>query len=208
MRAALLAVAAALGACVPGEGPLMSPGQDCLGCHGGGEARRWTAAGTWSAQGQHVTFTDANGRTVTVRTNQAGNFYTAEPLALPLAVSVDGAAMPAPVTYGGCNRCHDRGGTMATGPNMLPGVDCLSCHDGSSGVKRFTAAGTWTGGATVVLSGGTTVTLSGQSTVGNFFTEAALVFPLTARVNGSAMPAPVTYGGCNRCHGAGGGGGD
>lgn len=210
MRAGLAAAAAAaaLAACIPEEGPLMAAGQDCLGCHGGGEARRWTAAGTWRSQGQQVTFAEANGRSVTVRTNQAGNFYTAEPLAFPLTVSVDGAAMPNPVTYGGCNRCHDRGAALAGGPDMLPGADCLACHDGTSGVKRFTAAGTWQPGARVVLSGGTTVTLSGQSAVGNFFTDAPLAFPLTASVNGSAMPGPVTYGGCNRCHGNGGGGGD
>ena len=86
----------------------MAAGQDCLGCHDGGDAKRWTAAGTW-ASGSHVTLTDATGRRISLRTNQVGNFYTAERLAFPLTVAVDGATMPTPVTYGGCNRCHGAG---------------------------------------------------------------------------------------------------
>ena len=59
--------------------------------------------------GSHVTLTDATGRRISLRTNQVGNFYTAERLAFPLTVAVDGATMPTPVTYGGCNRCHGAG---------------------------------------------------------------------------------------------------
>lgn len=112
MRARAVAAAlVALAACVPEEGPLMKPGEDCLECHGGGdEARTWTAAGTWGGQGSHVTITDSNGKSFTLRTNQVGNFYTAERLAFPLRVSVDGSEMPDPVTYGGCNACHGEGG--------------------------------------------------------------------------------------------------
>ncbi len=97
-------------ACIPEEGPLMEPGSDCLECHDGGEARRWTAAGTWGGQGNAVSIQDAGGKSFTLRTNQAGNFYTAESLSFPLRVSVNGRAMPSAVSDGSCNRCHGEGG--------------------------------------------------------------------------------------------------
>ncbi len=93
----------------------MKAGQDCLECHGGGEARTWTVAGTWS-RGASVTITDATGWSLTLRGNAVGNFYTAESLTFPLqSVVVDGASMPANAApdafrYGGCNRCHGGGG--------------------------------------------------------------------------------------------------
>jgi hypothetical protein len=114
-RLALLS--ALLGAaCIPNPGPTMSPGQDCLECHGGGggeeDAVAWTVAGTWSGEGHHVSITDSAGKSFTLTTNQVGNFYTREPLQQPLhlSVSVDGRAMPGTVSYGGCNRCHGSGG--------------------------------------------------------------------------------------------------
>ena len=107
-------------ACIPEEGPLMAPGADCLDCHGGDEAKTWTAAGTWTAEGQHVWISDANGKSFTLRTNQVGNFYTAEPLVFPIAVSVDGVPMGVAVTYGGCNSCHGSGGGGAGGLLSAP----------------------------------------------------------------------------------------
>jgi hypothetical protein len=110
-----------LAACVPDRGPLMAPGEDCLSCHSrGGGARPWTVAGTVLAapdaavedgvQGATVVLTDARGRTLELRTNQAGNFYSAESLALPLRVAVRRGAtvreMGFLVQYGGCNSCH------------------------------------------------------------------------------------------------------
>lgn len=192
----------------PELGPLMAAGQDCLGCHDGATARRWTVAGTWHP-GARVTVADAAGKSFTLHANKVGNFYSAEPVVFPLAVGVDGKTMPALATYGGCNRCHSNVGTGQTGPLMLPGQDCLACHDGAQAL-RWTVAGTWSrAGATVTLadSRGRTVTLT-TNQVGNFYTSQALAFPLTARVGGQQMPDPVTYGGCNRCHGSGGGGGD
>jgi hypothetical protein len=121
-RLAPLAAAAALAGCIPEEGPMMEPGSDCMECHSpGGEARAWTVAGTFGSQGSHVTFTDQHGWTITLRANRAGNFYTAEPVALPLkAISVDGRAMPANEMAraatlrnpGSCNAatCHNGGG--------------------------------------------------------------------------------------------------
>jgi len=107
-------------ACIPEEGPLMLPGEDCIGCHDGGEARAWTAAGTVfqtrtsgtgsSARGARVHLRDANGRSITLETNQAGNFYTAERLRFPLRARLeqDGVVreMTPEVEYGGCNHCH------------------------------------------------------------------------------------------------------
>lgn len=193
-------------------GPEMAPNQDCLACHDGAQARRWSAAGTWTRAGATVTLADAASRSVSVTTNRVGNFYTDVSLAFPLTASVDGVRMPVPVTYGGCNRCHasgaNSGGNGTNGPLMLPGQDCLACHDGAQAL-RWTVAGTWgVAGNTVTLvdARGQTVTLA-TNQVGNFYTSQALTFPLTARVGGQQMPAQVTYGGCNRCHGNGGGGG-
>jgi hypothetical protein len=184
----------------PDEGPLMDPGKDCLGCHGGGgEANRWTAAGTWT-RGAEVTVVDANGKSVTMRGNKVGNFYTAESLAFPLTAYVDGVVMPKPVVYGGCNMCHE-GARVSTGPLMRPGQDCLACHQGGL-APRYTVAGTWpAAGASVELRDAQNrlVTLT-TNEVGNFYTAEALAFPLTATVDGSLMEDPVPHGDCNRCH--------
>jgi hypothetical protein len=109
--AALVALLIASAACIPEAGPMMKPGSDCLGCHGGGEAPRWTVAGTWTAQGQHVVIVDAAGKSFSLHVNKAGNFWSAEPVTFPLQVSVDGAAMSDPVDAIGasCNRCHGDG---------------------------------------------------------------------------------------------------
>jgi len=97
-------------ACIPEEGPMMEPGSNCLECHGGGEAPRWTVAGTLGGQGIAVPIRDAAGKSFTLHTNQAGNFWTAEPLAFPIRVLV--AEMPSPVTaqQANCNTCHGSGG--------------------------------------------------------------------------------------------------
>jgi hypothetical protein len=130
--------------CIPADGPLMAPGEDCLECHGGGasdgnggggdeltttpasrlddDGPRWSAAGTVypsagsdadaGLEGARVHLTDANGRSITLRTNQAGNFYTAERLRFPLRVAVTAGGVTKPmedaVEYGGCNHCHTR----------------------------------------------------------------------------------------------------
>jgi hypothetical protein len=130
----MIAAAALAVSCVPGEGPLMSPGENCLECHGGGtlpggsatvgdaedEGPRWTIAGTVyrsftapagdGLQGAKVHVRDAGGRALTLRTNRAGNFYTAERVQFPLRVSVEYGAdlleMELDAAYGGCNACH------------------------------------------------------------------------------------------------------
>ncbi len=178
----------------------MAPGQDCLVCHDGARAQRWTAAGTFWP-GAHVTITDAGGKAVGLRGNKVGNFYTAEALVFPLTVSVEGRAMPQPVVYGGCNRCHGSA-AAGTGPLMAPGQDCLACHDGAA-ATRWSVAGTWTPDAVVTVTDttGKAVGLTANQ-VGNFYSAEPLVFPLTAVVDGARMPAAVTYGGCNQCHGS------
>ena len=113
------AIAALLtAACIPEPGPMMSPGEPCLDCHGGGggeeDAVAWTVAGTWSGQGLHVDIQDSAGKSFTIRTNQAGNFYTREPLQFPIRVAVEGQQMNQPTLLSpplnDCNRCHGGGG--------------------------------------------------------------------------------------------------
>jgi hypothetical protein len=120
-RAPLLAVLLGAGAAgCGGLGPSMSPGQDCLACHSNGQAQTWTLAGTLyrrpdagegdGLEGAHVLLTDAIGRSYTLTTNAAGNFYTAEALEFPVQVSVqkDGVEvwMSTAAVVGGCNGCH------------------------------------------------------------------------------------------------------
>jgi hypothetical protein len=95
------ALAVLLAGCIPEEGPMMLPGQDCMECHASGaqedDARPWSVAGTIAGRmGANVVITDAKGWSFTLRSNKAGNFYTAEGVALPLrSIVVDGRAMPA-----------------------------------------------------------------------------------------------------------------
>ena len=109
-----------LAGCIPEEGPTMARGDDCLGCHSGsGEAKAWTVAGTTGIggaaealpgrQGSSIVISDGTGRSFTIRANQAGNFYSAEAMAFPLRVAVDGAVMSAAVSDGSCNNCHGHG---------------------------------------------------------------------------------------------------
>jgi hypothetical protein len=107
-------------ACASENSPIMKPGQDCTRCHDGDEAPKWTAAGTVfpevsspadaGLEGVAVVVTDAGGRSITMTSNSAGNFYTAEPLTPPLDAHVekDGHRIVAnaAVPRGGCNDCH------------------------------------------------------------------------------------------------------
>jgi hypothetical protein len=126
MRAAALSLLVC--ACVPDNGPLMRPGEDCMACHGGhgtlapGErtrhAKAWTVAGTvfdpndlaLGVEGAQVHLTDANGWSFSLRTNEAGNFYSRENVAFPLQACISrGAASKcqvSPVANGSCNSCH------------------------------------------------------------------------------------------------------
>jgi hypothetical protein len=119
-----LASVLATGCAVPANGLDMAPGQDCLQCHDGTQAKRWTAAGTWRP-GSHVTITDAVGTSFTIRANGVGNFYTSQALTFPLTARAGGAQMPGPVIYGGCNRCHGSGGGANRRGGTLDGGSIL-----------------------------------------------------------------------------------
>lgn len=149
--AVLVAFAAA---CDPTNGPLMKPGSDCLGCHDGGRAKRWTVAGTIydgpvdapgaAVEGATVRITDATGWTLQRETNQAGNFYTAERVAFPLKVCVtrrgSEACMeePLPAGTGSCNACHGPDGILGPANHAAlfdiaaaskhGGLGCIECH--------------------------------------------------------------------------------
>ena len=121
MRHLAVWVALSAAGCIPSEGPMMEPGQDCLDCHAAGEGPpTWTFAGTVfgaedaatsdGVRGVTVTVTDRNGKSVTVRSNEAGNFYSAEKLTPPFRASMSRGGrvetMEDTFEYGGCNTCH------------------------------------------------------------------------------------------------------
>ncbi len=107
---------------------------------------------------------------------------------------------------------------FATGPTMLPGDNCRSCHGGPS--SQYPDAPAWTVAGTVFESAdsdvgasgvkvlihditGNTLTLTTNG-VGNFYTNTELDFPywVTLEKDGVMvdMPAPPPSGGCNACH--------
>jgi len=127
---AVLAAGLALGlpAC-GGENPnaMRNQGEDCDGCHTpGGKAPRslFTASGSVfrsrdgeplesGAKEVALTLTDAGGRTLQLKTNSGGNFYTDKALAYPVRVALqtlpDGAVRQGPAgtcSHGNCNLCH------------------------------------------------------------------------------------------------------
>jgi hypothetical protein len=113
-----------LAACQPVDSPIMLPGDDCLSCHtvgGEGAGHVWTLAGTVftgpqaavtdGVQGAQVLVTDSNGKALTLGTNEAGNFYTAESLQFPVHVEVQQGntriGMDGHPAVGACNTCHN-----------------------------------------------------------------------------------------------------
>ena len=101
---------------------------------------------------------------------------------------------------------------------MLPGANCLACHDGTNNEEdeapRFDAAGTAfldLGGSEPVVGALVRITDANDVVVemetnsaGNFYTTRTLVFPIDAEieVDGTVrtMAASVGVGGCNACH--------
>lgn len=107
---------------------------------------------------------------------------------------------------------------FATGPTMLPGDNCRSCHGGPS--SQYPEAPDWTVAGTVFESaesdvgasgvrvlirdiGGKTLELTTNS-AGNFYTDTSLEFPYWVSLEKDGvvvdMPAPPPSGGCNACH--------
>jgi len=129
----------ALCACIPDDGPAMRPGQDCMACHTatgaatgalpGGErghhaSPAWNVAGTVfdpanassGFEGAEVQITDATGWSFSLRSNEAGNFYSAESPTFPLhvCISANGTAkcQQSPLANGACNSCHSEAGSQ------------------------------------------------------------------------------------------------
>jgi hypothetical protein len=139
--AAALAAALALTACEGSEdeGPDMQPGSDCMACHTGGDAPRFTAAGTVFAGGSStagvggatVTITPASGPAVTLVTRASGNFYTSAALTPPLTISVtDGTntnVMNAGASSGACGSCHKPAGAAAARVHVGT-CSAVGCH--------------------------------------------------------------------------------
>lgn len=113
----------------------MTPGQDCMQCHtanGLASARVWTVAGTVYADplaepdggllNAQILVMDHVGTQLTLLSNEAGNFYTAEPLVPPIQVeaqwgdhrmrmvepptAVQPCATCPPAVSFSCNACH------------------------------------------------------------------------------------------------------
>lgn len=136
---AIAATALTLAACGEGEedeGALMSPGSDCISCHG-----EFTAAGTVYAAGEAasgagiagvtVTLTGSGGGQVVTRTtNAAGNFFTSAALTAPISVTLSGNGGTVTVTDhngGACGDCHAPGNGAGAPPRVHVGT-CVDCH--------------------------------------------------------------------------------
>lgn len=96
-------------------------GMDCLSCHGDVTMEldsRWTVAGTLydtatgtnPLAGATIIVTDADGKELSLVSASNGNFFTTEPVTLPLSVRAsacpDDITMSSPATDGSCNTCH------------------------------------------------------------------------------------------------------
>lgn len=114
-----------------GEGERMDPGRACIECHSKGGGPRFTFAGTVMGKlteedncigptGAQVILVGADGKAVSITTNDVGNFRTNLPLALPYRAKIvaNGKTkeMTTPQTSGDCNACHTK-----TGANAAPG---------------------------------------------------------------------------------------
>jgi hypothetical protein len=102
----------------------MRPGNNCLRCHTTGKqagSKPFSFGGTVfpfansdpcsnGVQGITVQVSDAKGKTVTVVSNEAGNFWSAESLTPPFRIVAKRgdkiAEMPIEAPTGGCALCH------------------------------------------------------------------------------------------------------
>jgi hypothetical protein len=115
---ALVYLLLAAAGCAPGE---MHPGSSCARCHaeggGFGKSAPFGAAGTvYSRAGKKegvanvaIDITDSRGRSVSLISNEVGNFYTGQRLTPPLEVRLSRAGAPsfsATAPSGDCNGCH------------------------------------------------------------------------------------------------------
>jgi hypothetical protein len=117
----------------------MEPGQACIACHSKGEGPRFSLGGTVYptahepdncnggplTQMARVVITGADGMTLTLTPNSAGNFSYQGAVATPYTAKVTymgrERAMIEKQTSGDCNACHtEMGAMMAPGRIMLP----------------------------------------------------------------------------------------
>ena len=121
------------------ESPEMNPGKACIACHASDEGPRFTIAGTLyptahepdlcdgadGANGAQILITGADGQTLTLSPNAAGNFYSNRAVALPYQAKVvfmgREQVMADQQTSGDCNGCHTQAGA-----NEAPGASF--CH--------------------------------------------------------------------------------
>ena len=99
----------------PGSGH-HNAGTECLGCHNGSTATRWTVAGTLYdgngavLSGATIELVQGNGQTIQIATCTNGNFYISQAVVFPLTVRASqcpaNAPMVSTVQAGGCNSCH------------------------------------------------------------------------------------------------------
>jgi cytochrome c5 len=114
-----------------GNGPTMSPGDMCQGCHG------FSIAGTVYPTlhetglcngingGAQVVITPACGTPITLTVNNVGNFYytgtVRQPFTAKVVVNGVERAMVTPQTLGDCNACHTQNGLQgAPGRIIVP----------------------------------------------------------------------------------------
>lgn len=117
--------------------PQMNPGHACIACHAvEKKSLVFAAAGTVYAQGgepngcagtatgMSIELTDANGKTVSLTPNAAGNFYLEGTLATPYRarlVHPGGVReMATPQTNGDCNSCHTAAGLEGAPGRISP----------------------------------------------------------------------------------------
>ncbi|HVR63163.1 MAG TPA: hypothetical protein VMU50_14770, partial [Polyangia bacterium] len=114
----------------------MNPGEACVACHARGEAPLFSLAGTLyptahepdlcmgvsSASGAEVVVVGADGQSVTLLPNAAGNFSYRGIIAKPYRAKVvymgRERAMITAQTSGDCNNCHTQTGVMPAGSAM------------------------------------------------------------------------------------------
>ena len=113
----------------------MHPGGTCIGCHASeGEGPSFRIAGTvyaapneatdcFGAADIEVAITTADGKSLTVGTNDAGNFTHSADVVFPLQVKVTrgdkSVEMASPVTSGECNGCHTETGEQGAPGRIL-----------------------------------------------------------------------------------------
>ncbi len=120
------------------ESPFMHPGMDCIACHAQGEGPRLKVAGTvyskldepddyLGVEAVTVQLTDKTGKSVSLVSNKAGNFFSGRGFSLTAPYTVklirgkaeSGMGMPAP--SGDCASCHTaKGASGAPGRILAP----------------------------------------------------------------------------------------